>query len=189
MTERNMDNIINHTKQKMQKAFEVLQQDFSTVRSGKANPGMVENVSIEAYEGTWMRLMELATVSAQDAQTLIISPYDKSVMGKIQKGLEDADIGVSPVASGDVMRIVLPPLTEERRLEFVKLISQKAESGKVMMRQVRHESMDAIKKEKDGGSSEDEISRLEKEVQKLTDEFIKKIDVMRDEKERELMQL
>lgn len=184
-----MDNIINETKQKMQKAYEVLQQDFATVRTGKANPGMVENISIEAYEGTWMRVMELATVSAQDTQTLIISPYDKSVMGKIQKGLEEANIGVSPVASGDVIRIVLPPLTEERRRDFVKLINQKAESGKVMIRQVRHESMDAIKKEKDSGSSEDEVARLEKEVQKLTDEFIGKIDAMRDEKEQELMKI
>lgn len=182
-----MEGIINQTQQKMQKALEVLQQDFSTVRSGKANPGMIENISVEAYEGTWMRVMELATVSAQDAQTLVVSPYDKSVMGKIQKGLEGADIGISPVVSGDVIRIVLPPLTEERRKEFVKLISQKAESGKVMIRQVRHESMDTIKKAKDSGSSEDEITRLEKEVQKLTDEFIEKIEKLRSEKEQELM--
>lgn len=182
-----MEDILNQTQQKMQKALEVLQQDFATVRSGKANPGMVENVAIEAYEGTWMRVMELATVSTQDANTLLVSPYDKSVMSKIQKGLELADIGVSPVVSGDVIRIVLPPLTEERRKEFVKLISQKAESGKVMIRQVRHESMDTIKKGKDSGSSEDEVARLEKEVQKLTDEFIEKIDKLRSEKEKELM--
>ncbi len=184
-----MDNILSETKQKMQKAVEVLQQDFATVRTGKANPSIVENVSIEAYEGTWLRVMELATVSAQDAQTLIISPYDKSVMGKIQKGIEEANIGMNPVASGDVLRIVLPPLTEERRKEFVKLISQKAESGKVMIRQVRHEAMESVKKEKDNGASEDEVSRLEKEVQKLTDDFIGTIDNMKREKETELMQI
>lgn len=178
--------ILNNTKQKMQKAVEVLQQDFATVRSGKANPSMVENVMIEAYEGTHMRVMELATVSAQDAHTLIISPYDKSVMSKIQRGIEDAELGMSPAAAGEVIRIVLPPLTEERRKEFVKLVNQKAEHGKVMIRQIRHESMEEIKKGADT-SSEDEVARLEKEVQKLTDEFIGKIDSMRSEKEKELM--
>jgi ribosome recycling factor len=181
-----MEDIINNTKQKMQKALEVLQQDFTSVRSGRANPGMVENIMVEAYEGTYLRVMELATVSAQDAYTLMVSPYDKSVMGKIQKAIEDANLGISPAAAGEVIRIVLPPLTEERRKEFVKLISQKAEQGKVMMRQIRHESMTDIKKQEDS-SSEDEVERLEKEVQKLTDDTIAKIDSMRSEKEKELM--
>lgn len=184
-----MDTIINETKQKMQKSLEVLQQDFATVRSGKANPGVVENISIEAYEGTWLKVMELATVSAQDHQTLLISPFDKSVMGKIQKGIEEANIGMNPVASGDVLRIVLPPLTEERRKEFVKLISQKAESGKIMIRQARHEAMDAVKKEKENGASEDDVARLEKEIQKLTDDFIAEIEDMKTGKEKELMQI
>lgn len=182
-----MDNIVNETKQKMRKAVEVLQQDFATVRSGKANPAIVESISVEAYEGTWLKVMELATVSAQDHQTIIISPFDKSVMGKIQKGIEEANIGMNPVASGDVLRIVLPPLTEERRKEFVKLISQKAESCKVMIRQARHEGMDAVKKEKDNGASEDDIARLEKEIQKVTDEFIAEIEEMKVGKEKELM--
>lgn len=183
-----MDTLISNTKQKMQKALEVLQQDFNTVRSGKANPTMVENISVEAYEGTYLRIMELATVSAQDAHTLIVNPYDKSVMGKIQRGIEDAEIGLSPAAAGEVIRIVLPPLTEERRKEFVKLISQKAEAGKVMIRQIRHESMEEIKKQADT-SSEDEVTRLEKEVQKLTDEFINNIEEIKSEKEKELMQI
>ncbi|HRN96411.1 MAG TPA: ribosome recycling factor [Candidatus Levybacteria bacterium] len=181
-----MDNIVTSTKQKMQKVVEILQQDFATVRSGKANPSMVENIMIEAYEGTHMRVMELATVSAQDAYTLIVNPYDKTVMSKIQKGIEDAELGISPAAAGEVIRIVLPPLTEERRKDFVKLINQKAEHGKVMIRQNRHEAMEDIKKHEDS-SAEDEVTRLEKEVQKLTDEFIAKIDSMRSEKEKELM--
>jgi ribosome recycling factor len=181
-----MEDIVNNSKQKMQKALEVLQQDFSTVRSGKANPSMVENIMVEAYEGTYLRVMELATVSAQDAHTLMVSPYDKSVMGKIQKAIEDGNLGISPAAAGEVIRIVLPPLTEERRKEFVKLISQKAEQGKVMIRQIRHESMTDIKKQEDS-SSEDEVERLEKEVQKLTDDTIAKIDSMKSEKEKELM--
>jgi ribosome recycling factor len=180
--------IINNTKERMQKSLEVLHQDFSTVRSGRANPTLVENVSIEAYEGTRMRLLELASIVATDAQTLVVSPYDKSVINKIQRGLEDAHIGISPVTSGDVIRIVLPPLTEERRREFVKLVHQKAESGKVMVRQVRQDAMGEIKKQKDT-LSEDEVERLEREVQKSTDDFIAKIDVMRGEKEAELMRI
>jgi ribosome recycling factor len=182
----NMEDIINNTKQRMQKALEVLHQDFATVRSGKANPSMVENIMVEAYEGTHLRVMELATVSAQDAHTLIVSPYDKTVMGKILRAIEDANLGISPAAAGDMIRIVLPPLTEERRREFVKLVSQKAEQGKVMIRQMRHESMTEIKKIEDS-SSEDEVERLEKEVQKLTDDYIAKIDNLRSEKEKELM--
>jgi ribosome recycling factor len=184
-----METILTNTKNKMQKALEILQQDFATVRTGKANPALVENISVQAYEGTWMRVMELATVAAQDAQTLVITPYDKSVTSKIQKGIEDAEIGISPVQYGEMIRISLPPLTEERRLEMVKLINQKTESGKVMMRQIRHESMDEIKKMKENDAPEDEVSRLEKEVQKLTDENIAKIDTMRDEKEAELMKI
>jgi ribosome recycling factor len=181
-----MDSIITTAKQKMQKALEVLQQDFATVRRGQANPRIVENIMIAADEGTHMRVMELATVSAQDSQTLVINPYDKSVMGKIQRGIEDAEIGVSPAAAGEVLRIVLPPLTEERRKEFVKLVNQKSEQGKVMIRQIRHDAMEDIEKQEDS-SSEDEVARLEKEVQKLTDEYIAKIDSMRSEKEKELM--
>lgn len=180
-----MDPIITESKQKMQKALEVLSQDFATVRTGKANPAMVENVMIEAYEGSRMRVMELASISAQDAQTLVITPYDKSIIGKLQRGLEDADIGISPVTSGDLIRIVMPPLTEERRREFVKLIHQKAESGRVMIRQIRQDSMNDIKKM--DGSSEDETARLEKEIQKLTDDYMAKIDTLRVEKEKELM--
>ena len=181
-----MDQIVANSKQKMQKAIEVMQQDFATVRSGKANPSMVENIMIEAYEGSYMRVMELATVSAQDAHTLVINPYDKSIMSKIQRGIEDAEIGVSPAAAGEVIRIVLPPLTEERRRDFVKLVNQKSEQGKVMIRQLRHEAMEDIKKQ-ENSSSEDEVARLEKEVQKLTDEYMAKIDSMRSEKEKELM--
>ncbi len=181
-----MDSLLTDTKNKMQKAVEVLHTDFGTVRSGRANPGLVENISVEAYEGTYMKVLELASISASDAQTLVVSPYDKSIIGKVQRGIEDANIGISPVVSGDIIRIVLPPLSEERRKEFVKLINQKAESGKVMIRQIRQDAMGEIKKQ-EKELSEDETKRLEKEVQKLTDEFIGVIDRMRVEKEKELM--
>jgi len=183
-----MDPIASQTKDKMQKAYDVMLQDFSTVRTGRANPALVENIVINAYGGTErLKVMELATISIQD-QTIVITPYDQSIMGEIQKGISDANVGLSPVVSSNIIRINLPPLTEERRKELIKVVSQKAESGKVMMRQIRHEAMDEIKK-KEGEVSEDEVERLEKEVQRLTDDFIEKIETLKKEKEEELMRL
>lgn len=186
-----MDPQISVLRDKMQKAYEVLYQDFATVRAGKASPALVENIVISAYGGTQpLRVMELATIHAQDPQTLNIVPFDASIISEIEKGIAGANVGLNPIVDGNMLRINLPPLTEDRRKEFIKLIAQKAESGKVMMRQVRHEAMEDVKKmaEKEG-ISEDEITRLEKEIQKETDDFIEKIDTLRADKEKELMKL
>lgn len=186
-----MEPFLKELRNKMQKAFDVLLQDFSTVRTGKASPALVENIVINAYGGTQpLKVMELATIHAQDAQTLLITPFDHSIVSEIEKGISNSNTGLNPIVDGDFLRINLPPLTEERRLEFIKLIKQKAENGKVMMRQVRHEGMEEAKKKAEGeGISEDEITRLEKEIQKVTDEFMEKIDVLSEEKEKELMKL
>ncbi len=186
-----MDQIITQTQKNMEQAFEVLRRDFATIKTGKASPGIVENIIISAYGGqARMRLNELATIHAVDAQTLAITPFDQSVAGEIRRGIEDANLGLNPILDAGVLRINLPPLTEERRKEYVKLASQKAESGKVMIRQVRHEAMEGIKKMKNEDSvSEDDITRLEKEVQKVTDEYMGKIDQLKAEKEKELMSL
>lgn len=186
-----MDPLLNETRSKMQKAFEVLHQDFLTVRTGKANPSVVENINVDAYGGAQrLKVMELATVHAQDTQTIVITPFDKSIIGEIQKGIQDANLGFSPVVQGEIIRITLPPLTEERRKEFVKLINQKAEQGKIMIRQVRHDSMEEVKKmDKSKTVSEDDVARLEKEIQKVTDEYMEKIDNLRSEKEEELMRI
>lgn len=172
----------------MQKAFEVMQQDFSTVRTGKANPALIENVTIMAYGGSApMKLMELATIHAQDASTLVITPFDKSIMGEIERGLTDANLGMNPIVDESIIRMSIPPLTEERRKEFIKLVQQKAENGRIMVRQIRHDSMEDLKKMEEENISEDEIKRLEKEIQKVTDEYMGKIDSLRVEKEKELM--
>lgn len=173
----------------MQKAFETIQRDFATVRAGKANPSLVEDIVINAYGGTQpLKVLELATVHAQDPQTLVISPFDKTVIDEIEKGIAAANVGMNPIIDGDILRINLPPLTEERRKEFLKMIKQKAESGKVMLRQARHEGMEEAKKmAKDNSVSEDEIERIEKEIQKATDEYIEKIDKLFQDKEKELM--
>lgn len=186
-----MESFLNELKNKMQKAFDVVHQDFATVRTGKASPTLVENIVINAYGGTTpLKVLELATIHAQDSQTLLITPFDKTVIAEIEKGISNSNTGLNPIIDGNVLRINLPPLTQERRLEFIKLVKQKAENGKVMVRQIRHEGMEDAKKKAEGeGISEDEITRLEKEIQKLTDEYMEKIDKLCQEKEEELMRL
>lgn len=186
-----MDSFLSELRTRMHKAFEILHHDFTTVRTGKASPALVENIVISAYGGTQpLRVMELATIHAQDAQTLLIAPFDKSIVNEIEKGISASNVGLNPIIDGEVLRINLPPLTEERRLEFIKLIKQKAENGKVMIRQIRHEGMEDAKKKAEGeGISEDEITRLEKEIQKITDDFMDKIDKLCEEKEQELLKL
>lgn len=184
-----MDPLAQQAKQKMQKAFDVLVQDFATVHAGKATPALVENIMVSAYgQAQKFRLMELSTISIQDPKTIVITPFDQSIIGDIQKGIMEANIGFNPVVSTDLIRINIPPLSEERRKELVKAVNQKAENGRIMLRQVRHEAMEEIKKTGDN-ISEDEVKRLEKEVQKLTDEFIEKVDNLRYQKEEELLKV
>jgi ribosome recycling factor len=181
-----MDPVIQETKQKMLKALEVLQNDIATVRTGKATPALVENVVISAYGGSAkMRIMELATISVSDPHTLTLSPFDNSIIGEIQKGIQDANLGLSPAVNGEVIRISIPPLSQERRQELIKLMHQKLEGGRISLRQLRHDAMDAIKK--DDELSEDDIKRLEKEVQKITDDFSAEIDTIGKKKEAELL--
>ncbi|MBI2032977.1 MAG: ribosome recycling factor [Candidatus Levybacteria bacterium] len=179
--------LVNETRQKMAKAIEVLQTDLSTVRTGKASPALVENIVIGAYGGSAkMKILELATINVSDPHTLTITPFDQSIIGEIQKGIETANIGLAPAINGELIRISIPPLSEERRQELIKMMHQKLENGKVMIRQVRHDAMTEIKKQ---NLPEDETARLEKEVQKLTDDMTSEIDAMGMKKEEELKQI
>ncbi len=185
-----MDIITPEVKQKMQKALDSVRMDFATVRTGKASPSLVENIVIKAYGGaTPLRVMELATIHVQDAHTLILTPFDHSVIGEIEHGIQDAKIGINPIIDGNFLRINLPPLSEDRRREFVKMVKQKGEQGKVMIRQIRHDGMEDAKKLEKQEVSEDEIIRVEKEIQRLTDHFIKEIDDLAAQKEEELMKV
>lgn len=181
--------IISTTKAKMEKAYSILKDDFGTVKTGKANPQLVENIMINAYGGSArMKVMELATIHVVDPQTIAITPFDQSVVRDIEKGISDSQMGITPAVDGNVIRVSIPPLTQERREEFVKLIHRKAENGKIMLRQIRQEAKDDIKKLKDDGHiSEDEVERLEKEVQKAIDDFTGKIEMATHEKVKELM--
>ena len=182
--------IANDVKTRMQRVFDSVRQDFATVRAGKATPSLVENIVIKAYGGTQpLRVMELSTIHVQDIHTLTITPFDHSIIGEIEHGISDAKVGLQPIVDGEYIRINLPPLSEERRREFVKLIHQKAEAGKVMVRQVRHDGMEQAKKLENKEISEDEVIRIEKDIQKQTDHFIEEIDMLADQKEQELMKV
>jgi len=179
--------LLSDLRSKMAKVLEVLRTDLGTVRTGRAAPSLVENIVVSVYGNTTkMRVMEVATVAAQDNQTLLLTPFDNSIIGEIRKGIEDANVGLNPTIDSQFIRISIPPLSEERRKELIHLMRQKLENGKIMVRQVRHEGMDAIKKME---SSEDTTSRLEKEVQKVTDETTLEIESMGKKKEEELTQI
>lgn len=175
-------------KQKMQGALDALKNDISGIRTGRISPALVEDIMVDAYGGTTkLRVQELATIQAQDTQTLLITPWDKSVISDIKKGIEMANIGLNPMAVGEAIRIVLPPLTQEDREKYVKLLSQKLENGKVQVRQIRQEGMKEIKKAYDEKTiSEDDKDRQEKELQDLTDKFIEQIEQVGKNKETEL---
>lgn len=183
-----MDQIAENTKKKIDKVLEILKTDLDTIRTGRATPALVENIIINAYGGSAkLKVMELATVSVTDASTLMITPFDATQLDDIQKGIELSNTGFTPSNDGIVIRISIPQLSQERREELIKAMKLKLENGKIMVRQVRHEAMDNIKKEYEG--QEDEIKRLEKEVQKLIDDTVETIDNWGRQKESELMQI
>jgi len=180
--------LINQFKQKMGRVLESVKNDLSTVRTGRATPSLIENIVVNVYGGTTkLKVMEVATITASDLQTLTITPFDNSIIGEIQKGIQEANVGLNPVIDPQLIRISIPPLSQERREQLIKLMHQKLEGGRIMVRQIRHEAMDEIKKNKE--ISEDEILRLEKEVQRATDETIAEIETMGKKKEEELLQI
>lgn len=180
-------NVIAAIRNKMRKALELLQSDVSTIRTGKAAPSLVENIMISAYNGsTRLRVMELATISSSDPQTLVVTPFDASIIEDIRKGIMESGAGLNPASDGQIIRISIPPLSEERRQELINLMHQKLESGHIMIRQIRHEAMEEVK---NAHLPEDAHDRAEKEVQRATDEFIGEIDALGKRKEEELLKI
>lgn len=175
---------------KCDKVIGLLENDLTTVKTGRAKPDMVENLKVEAYGGSWMEVRELAGISAPDAHSLVISPWDKSVIKDLEKGLAKAEGNLNPIVSGDIIRIVIPALTEERRKEYVKLVHQKNESHKAMVRQERTHFKKLIEGEKNvGGVSEDDVKNNLEELQDVTDKTIAKLDELSKNKEIELMKV
>ncbi len=178
-------------RQKMQAALDVLANVIGTIRTGRATPGLIQNLEVSVYGGTQkLRILELASVTAPDPQTLVIDPWDKSVIGEIKKGIELANIGMNPNIDGEIIRISIPPLTTEDREKFVKLLSGKLEESRVAVRQIRADAMHNIKKDfEEKKITEDEQFAFEKNLQNLTDEFVQKIESSGEKKKQELLQL
>ncbi len=183
-----VDEILLHTEEKMLKSEEAVVTEFAGVRTGKASPALVENINIEAYEGSSMRLKELAAITTPEMRSLVIQPWDATVTSAIEKGIQAANLGLNPSVDGKIIRINLPDLSKERRQEMVKTTRKLAEDGRISVRHVRREALESLKDEqKNGEITEDDLSHGEKEVQKLTDSYVKKIDDHLSSKEGEIL--
>ncbi len=173
----------------MRKSVEAVQRNFNTIRTGRANPSLLDRITVEYY-GSDTPLKSLATLSTPDSQTIAIQPFDNSSLALIEKTIATSDLGFTPNNDGKVIRINVPPLTEERRKEFCKLASKYSEEGKIALRNVRREAIDKIKKsEKEGDVSEDQSRDLQEDVQKLTDKFITELEKHLADKEKEILKV
>ncbi len=173
----------------MQKACEYTLHEFSTVRTGKASPSLVEGIDIHVTSyGSSMKLKQLALISTPEPRLIYVKPFDPATLKDIERGLKEANIGINPAVDGNAIRLPIPEMNKERRLEMVKRIKGMGEEGKVRIRSQRRDGMEASKKaQKDGSISEDDLERVEAEIQKLTDKYVKEIDVHVVKKEAEIM--
>ena len=174
---------------KMDKTLEILQEDFGAIRAGRANARVLDRITVEYY-GVDTPVGQVGTISSPDARTLVIQPWDGSLLKKIEKAIQASDLGINPQNDGRVIRLVFPQLTEERRKELAKQVRKYGEDAKVAVRNVRRDAMDYIKKlKKDSEITEDDQIKAEKDLQELTDKYIKKVDEVCGAKEKELMEL
>jgi ribosome recycling factor len=185
------DQILNQARDRMRKSLDVTRNDLASIRSGRATPSLVENITVSCYGGTQkLKVLEMATITTQDSKTLLISPYDPSQIDELEKGIQQANTGLTPVIDGEVIRIAIPSLSQERRLEYIKLAKAKLEAGRIMIRQVRQEAMKDLKSTENKNTiTEDERKHGEKLVQELTDEMIAEIDSLGEKKEQELLRV
>jgi ribosome recycling factor len=189
----NMENEIVETiflelEDALDKSIEHLKTEFASIRAGRANPHILDKILVDYY-GTPTPIGHMANVSVQEGRILVISPWDASQVKAIVKQILSSDIGITPSDDGRVIRLVFPQLTEERRKELVKSTRKIAEETKVICRNARRDAIDALKKQKNNGISEDEESSYEQDVQKTLDKYIAKVDALMDEKEKDIMQI
>ena len=176
-------------EQKMKKTVDATQHDFSTIRTGRATPSLVDGISVE-YFGTPTPLNQLANISVPDSRQLLITPYDRSTVAAIEKAIKNSDLNINPVNDGTAVRLTIPPLTEERRKEFVKILNKKSEEGRVSIRNIRRDVNDQFKAlVKKSEASEDDSKRAQDGLQKLTDRYIVEIDRITKAKEAELLEV
>jgi ribosome recycling factor len=177
---------VNDAKANMDKAIEHADSELNKIRAGKANPSLLDDVKVDYY-GTPTPLSQIGSVNTPDARTIVVQPWEKSLLGAIEKAIKEANLGLNPQNDGIIIRINVPPLTEERRRDLVKKAKGEAETGKIAIRNIRKDANEKIKKLKSEGVSEDEIKVGEAEVQKLTDAYIVKVDQLSEAKEKDIM--
>ena len=182
-----MDTIIAKTEERMGKAIDSLNHDYAQIRAGRANPGVLDKIQIDYY-GVPTTIQQVAAVSIAEARILVIQPWDKSMIQPIEKAIQASDIGINPQNDGNVIRLMFPALTEDRRREIAKDISKRAEEAKVAIRNIRRDGMEDIKKlKKDNTITEDDQKDGEEQIQKITDKKIKEVDEISSAKEKEVM--
>ncbi len=183
------DAFFKEVENRMGKCAEATQGDFATIRTGRATPALLDRLQVEAY-GQPVPLNQVAGINAPDARTLTITAWDKGVVPEIRKAIEKSDIGLTPNIDGTTIRLIVPPLTEDRRKELAKVVKKKAEDGRVAVRNVRHKAHDDIKVQlKAGDITEDDSKRMQDTLQKLTDRYVKEIDGLAAAKEKEIMEV
>ncbi|HUT69050.1 MAG TPA: ribosome recycling factor [Desulfatiglandales bacterium] len=182
------DEILSEMSSKMEKTIEALDRDLKKMRTGRASTSILEGIKVECY-GTQMRLNQVASSSSPESRLLVVQPWDQSIIGDIEKGILKSGLGLTPMNDGKLIRISIPPLTEERRKELAKMAKKTAEDSKVAIRNQRREANELLKDlKKESEISEDEMYKYQDKVQKITDEFIEKIDAIEKEKETEILE-
>lgn len=184
-----MKELINKAEEKMQKSINVLVSDYGTIRAGRANPGVLDKVTVDYY-GTATPINQLATVSVSEARVLVIQPWDKTLLVPIQKAIQASDVGINPQNDGSVLRLMFPQMTEEDRKRIVKDVKKMGEDTKVAVRSIRRDAMDKLKNmKKNGDITEDDEKNGEEKIQKVTDKMIKKVDETVAAKEKEVLSI
>ncbi|WP_278941148.1 ribosome recycling factor [Anaerotruncus colihominis] len=184
-----MNERLKHYNEKMEKTIRVLENEYSAIRAGRANPAVLDKITVDYY-GTPTQIQAMAAISVSEARILVIQPWDKSTLRSIEKAIQASDIGINPTNDGTVIRIVFPPLTEERRKEICKQIKKQGEDSKVAIRSIRRDANEKFKAlKKSSEVSEDEEKDLEDQMQKMTDKFCKRIDEIAAKKEKEILEI
>lgn len=184
-----IDDILLEAEAKMDKALEVAREDFATIRTGRANPSMFAKVMVDYY-GTPTPVNQLASFTTPEARMILITPYDKGSVNDVEKAIRESDLGVNPSSDGNVIRVVLPILTEERRKEYIKTAKHMAEEARISIRNIRRHSKDALDKlQKDGDEGEDDVRRAEKHLDDATHKHVEHVDEMLKHKEAELLEV
>ncbi|MGN1422679.1 MAG: ribosome recycling factor, partial [Oscillospiraceae bacterium] len=182
-----MKEVLDNTKERMGKCINALESELGTIRAGRANPGVLDKITVDYY-GAATPINQMASISVAEARILVVQPYDSSTLKSIEKAIQASDLGINPTNDGRVLRIAFPQLTEDRRKELCKQVSKTCEESKVAVRNVRRDALDKLKaKKKNSEITEDDLKDAEKSVQKLTDKYIETIDAVGADKDKEIM--